>query len=525
MLAADCPRRQARRLRWLCPPWDEQHPDWLRLDRDLPQDHRARLIDRFVDQLDLRPYLYDFCKGFGSASWHPALLLKVALYEQDRKVLSPAQWHRDGAEHTPLMWLTRGARPCRSALYDCRRRLCPELLEQLNGQVLLAAQNEQFCPGRRGSLDGTFTAARGSRHQLLNLGRLDKRLSLLQSAVAGDRAGVPPPRRPRWMARTAGGRHQQQQRYQDARRRLLAKIARHDRQQARRAKSKRRPASRVVVSASEPEAAVGKDKTKVLRPLYDTQLLRDLDSPFLLGYGVFAAATDAGLLPEMLRRTARQAGRLPEELLADAIYASVADLRACRDAGVVLYAALKAGTAARPAGAAEQGSRRQPLPLLPPPPPGRRGYYGKEQFVWDEPSQSYTCPAGQVLERLGRGKEGRVNGGEVAVEKYGTKACQGCPQRPACTRSQYGRKIKRLVEEPLLHELRQRMGSAAGQQLYRLRQQTIELAFADAAEHRGLRRFSGFGLRLAQTQVGLLVLLHNGKALMHCRQAAGVPAA
>ena len=28
MLAANLPRRQARRLRWLTPPWDERHPDW-----------------------------------------------------------------------------------------------------------------------------------------------------------------------------------------------------------------------------------------------------------------------------------------------------------------------------------------------------------------------------------------------------------------------------------------------------------------------------------------------------------------
>src|SRR3954453_20229722 len=105
MVTTPAPRRQARSLRWLCSPWDEHHPDWLRLDRDLPPDHRARLIDRLVDRLDLQPLLPDFCAGFGSASWHPALLLKVALYQLDRKVTSPAQWSRDCSEHLPLRWL------------------------------------------------------------------------------------------------------------------------------------------------------------------------------------------------------------------------------------------------------------------------------------------------------------------------------------------------------------------------------------------------------------------------------------
>jgi hypothetical protein len=51
-----------------------------------------------------------------------------------------------------------------------------------------------------------------------------------------------------------------------------------------------------------------------------------------------------------------------------------------------------------------------------------------------------------------------------------------------------------------------------------LRKQTVELGFADAKENRGCRAVAGFGLRRAQVLVGLLVLLHNGKALLRLRQ-------
>ena len=77
-----------------------------------------------------------------------------------------------------------------------------------------------------------------------------------------------------------------------------------------------------------------------------------------------------------------------------------------------------------------------------------------------------------------------------------------------------------MLDEPLVEQLRKRMDSRAGKELYRLRKQTIEREFADVAEHRGLRRFWGFGLLLAQIQVGLLVLLHNLKALDQRRQGA-----
>lgn len=519
MVAAPPIRRQARCLRWLTPPWDTSRADWRRLDRQLPATHRARLIDRLVDQLDLQPHLHTFYAGFGSASWHPALLLKLMLYELDRKVLSPAQWFRDCSEHTPLLWLLHGARPCRASLYEGRRRLLPALLEQLNRQVLLLAHSVGACPARRGSLDGTFTAAKGSRHQLLNLQRLDKRLAVLELAETLDGLGQPLTQRPRWLADSVAGRQRQLQRYQLARQHLLAKLAKHSKQQARRAKRKRRSATGVVICVREPEAAIGKDKSKVVRPLYDTQLLRDLDSPFILAYGVFASVTDAGLLPEMLRRAKRQAGRLPEDLLADSIYASVNDLRACVDGGVTLYAPLKEAADARQAEAAEDKPKRVPLACVEAT-PRRAKYYGKEQFVWDEQTRTYTCPAGQRLQRLARQHESRVNGVGVEVEKYGGAACADCGQRQQCTRSKYGRQIKRMVDEPLVEALGQRMASEHGKELYKLRKQTIELVFADHKEHRGLRQFCGFGLQLAEVQVALLVLLHNGKALLQWRPAA-----
>jgi transposase len=563
MLAAKTARRQAHCLRWKSPPWDEHHTDWIRLDNDLPKDHVARLIDRAVDLLDLQPYMSTFCAGFGSESWHPAVLLKLVLYEMNRKVHSAAEWFRDCSELIPLRWLLKGARPSRATLYQCRQRLTPRLIKRLNRQVLLAARAEEHCPARRASLDGTFTAARASRHHLLNRKRLDKRLAVLEQAVADDEAtandlgGVVQIRPPRWLASSPHGRKQQLARYRQARLRLLAKMARHEQRQSSRGKSRRQPVERVVISPREPEAAVGKDKSKVVRPLYDVQFVRDLDSPFLLGYGVFATNSDSGLLPKMLVQTKALCGVVPEELLADSIYASVRDLRVCQRRGVTLYAPLQGEKPQRKlaeAVAADESARR-PLPLLPSegqppqaaeatkqpehPKQGKQPkqpkqskqskevekLYGKEQFVWEESSRSYLCPAGQRLQRVTRARVPRVHGGSVAVEKYGTKACSGCVQRGQCTKSKRGRQIKRLADEPLVEKLRQRMRSASGKELYRLRKQTIEREFADAAEHRGLRRFWGFGLLLAQIQVGLLVLLHNLKALLQPRQTATTPAA
>jgi hypothetical protein len=329
------------------------------------------------------------------------------------------------------------------------------------------------------------------------------------------------------MARSPQGRKNQRERYQAARQRLEDKLARHSQRRARRAKAKRKPAERVVICVSEPGAAIGKDKSKVVRPLYNVQLVRDLDSPFLLGYAVFAAVTDVGLLPEMLTRTRRLAGTLPKEMLADSAYASVADLLACEKEQVTLYAPVKAAATAPVKAAATAAvtggaeSKRQSLPMAEAKrAEGVKRYYGKERFVWDDQTHSYTCPAGQQLNRADRGRESRVNGAGVEVERYATKACANCERRGECTPSKYGRRIKRMADEPRVEALRQRMASEPGKELYKKRKETIEREFADATEHRGMRRFSGYGPRQAETQVGLLFLLTNGKSLTRLRQAA-----
>jgi hypothetical protein len=58
------------------------------------------------------------------------------------------------------------------------------------------------------------------------------------------------------------------------------------------------------------------------------------------------------------------------------------------------------------------------------------------------------------------------------------------------------------------------MQTPEAQALYRCRQQTVELAFADFKEHRCLTRFSGHGLTAARAEVGLSVLVHNALALL-----------
>jgi transposase len=469
---------------------------------ELPADHLARQIAHAVDRLELTELLASY-RGQGWLPHRPDVLLRVVLYEMHQGRRSPAQWWRDGTESVPVRWLLQGYKPCRSVWYDFRDRIAP-WLESLNEQVLAEAIDADITPAARGALDGTLIAANASRHRLVNEGTLQKRVEQLDQVAASDQRHERPPPLPGWMAATASGRAAQQQRYHQAQQRMSALQERNQQKRS----SKRKPADKIVVSVSDPEAALGRDKEKVYRPLYNVQLVDDLDSPLILSYGVFAQPNDNGTMEPMLERQTQLTGRKPEVMLADAGYANGADLAVADAAGVTLLAPYQENDFT-----AGKAKKVKQLP--------------KKDFLWLADAQTYQCPQGHRLEHVGSSRQKRSSTDTVQVEQYRCppEHCRVCPLREQCTPNpEAGRTISRGEHEDLIEALRQRMQTDEAKALYRLRRQTVELVNADFKEHRKIRRFSGRGLRRAETEIGLLVLVNN---LLVCRNHAppGKPAA
>ena len=485
--------------RFAAPPWDHASVPWQLLDHDLPADHLARVIDQAVDRLDLTDLVAAYA-GRGSLPHPPALLLKAVLYELQSGRRRPAQWYRDAAESGPLRWLLRGCRPSRSAWYAFRDRL-HDLDALFNSQVLQQAIAAGLTPAQRLALDGTLVAAQASRHRLVNEETLQRRQAELHQVRPADAQGQAPAVVPGWMAPTPRGRCRQQTRYQQAAQRMEQLQSRNARKRA----SKRKARDKIVLSPADPEAALGRDKHQVYRPLYNLQLASDLDSPLVLGYQVLAQPNDAGALGPVLERVRAAVGPRIQVALADAGYAGGADLAAADAAGVTVYAPWQSNDYSA---AGEKNKTQIP----------------KEQFVWLAAEQTYQCPQGHRLEFVGRSTQKRSGTEPVVLTQYRCppQHCRSCPLRGDCTSNpEAGRTISRGEHEALIEALRQRMATEEAKALYRLRRQRVELRYADAKQHRQLRQFSGRGLQRAQTEAGLTVLAHNLVTLDRlCRAAA-----
>ena len=450
----------------------------------------------------------DLYSGRGSAPADPRLLVKLAVFEHCRGQTKPIQWHRDLSTNIEVQWLTFGMTVSKTTLYDFRDRVEP-LLQQWNDQLVGYAVEQKLIAGRRGSLDGTTVAANASRRKLVNMRQIERRLSLLEQALAEstqtllvwvittlDASLVPG-----WMAPTEAGKREQHQRYLRVQQRLALLLE----QNSRRRKDKQRPVDKIVVSVNDPESVFGLDKEKVYRPLYNVQTLSNVSSDMVLAYGVFAQHADNGTLQWMVHRSVAAGAKL-DALLVDAGYPTGEDLAFCEQRGITLY------------GPWQENSFTQTKKRADP----SQAPIEKAQFLWDAQRESYFCPTGRELPFSHQKTRQRADGRTIRFDVHQASGsdCVGCDLHSRCTKApEKGRTVRRDRHQDQIDALQTRMETVEAKLLYRQRGQSIERVFGDFKEHRNLRRFRGRGIRRARAQLGLTVLGHNLRIIHNLRQA------
>ena len=480
-----------KRDRFAPTPWSEESPEWRALEERLPPEHPARRIRNAVQLLDLTP-LFESYLGAGKQALRPDLLLQLVLYELHSNRPSPAQWARDVRESEPVRWLLFGLEPSRARLYDFRDRLAP-FLRAWNAGVLQIALREKMTEATRGALDGSHVAAHASRRRLLNEERLQKRQVAIDERWRQLQRGEAPSDAPGWLARTETGLRLQKQRYQ----RAAEVLQERHRLNAQRPAGERKPSEKVLVSPTDPEAVLARDKLNVFRPLYSPQLLRDLDSPLVLSYDTLPQNNDNGVVEPMVAQMTGNLGRQLQELFIDSGFVSLRHLKFCDEQKITVYGPCQENDYSAKQGKKKQSNQHTTLP--------------KSAFRWLAEEQVFQCPEGHRLQRSTTMTQRRADH-QVRLTLYvcPPEHCQACPRQSACTPTpRKGRSVSRLENEELLDALRERMATDAAKRLYKLRSQTVELNYADFKEHRGLRRFHGRGLERVKAEVGVLVLAHN----------------
>lgn len=463
------------------------NPRWKEIDGKLSSDDHARIVQRQLAQLDLESLLQRY-QGVGQAAYEPLAMLRMILYLLLKGIGSPAKWFEEAKLNEAVQWLGYGYQPSRRTWYDFRDRM-HGCIDDLHAQLINIAIDQQHLDPKIGVQDGTSIAACASRHRMVNDQTLATRRQFLQELmddlVDQDQAI------PAWVPPTHAGRLDLAQRMDQAREVLDQRIQKN----AEKPADKRKDPAKILVSLSDPEAPLGKDKLKVYRPLYTVQYVIEPRSHLIVGYQCEASVCDTGTLAPMIDRVQEIVGGRLQCMMADAAYCTILDLQDCQHREVELLAPVQVNSLSTP--------KRNTNGI---------GLSNRDQFVWDAEKHTYHCPAGHQLNYHSKQIKKRHGGRSLMQYRYHCPGehCVNCPRAAGCVRNRSsGRTVTRMEGQELLDAQQEKMTQPEVKARYRRRGQTVERGFADAKGNRRFDRYHGRGLHRARTETGLMVLAQN----------------
>ena len=139
----------------------------------------------------------------------------------------------------------------------------------------------------------------------------------------------------------------------------------------------------------------------------------------------------------------------------------------------------------------------------------RTKVYAPDRFQYDAQLDRYTCPQGQHLPFSTIDKRD-----QSFVYRAPAKICKGCPVKPQCTTSRYGRAIKRSFVQEYLDRARAYQTTAAYHKALRKRSVWIESLFGEAKQWHQMVQFRLRRLRKVNIQVLLIAAGQNIKRLL-----------
>ena len=142
----------------------------------------------------------------------------------------------------------------------------------------------------------------------------------------------------------------------------------------------------------------------------------------------------------------------------------------------------------------------------------RTKFFGEDQFSYDAISDTYRCPAGQLLRRWQRRPEKQAY---QYLPKAGT--CAACLLRAQCTKAKGGRRIQRFDRQADIGQARAQSQSLAARRDRQRRKHLMEGSFADAANCHGFKRARWRRLWRQQIQGHLIAACQNIRILLRNR--------
>jgi transposase len=446
------------------------------LDNYVTEDNPVRVVEVFIDELDLGALGFEGVQpaATGRPAYHASTMLKIYLYGYLNRVQSSRRLEREAQRNVELMWLTGRLAPDFKTIANFRRDNGPAIRAACAQFVVLCRQLSLFTRAVV-AIDGSKFKAVNNRDRNFTVAKVAKRLEQVDASIV------------RYLAALDRADRDEGDVAEAKTTRIKDKIAglRRQMQALRQMKQTVRDAPDQQVSLTDPDArsmATSGRGTGVVG--YNVQTAVDAEHHLIVAHEVINQGHDRSQLAPMALKAKEATGCEEITALADRGYFSGEEVLSCEGTGiapVVPKTQTSSGT--------------------------KRGFFTRQDFIYDAEHDHYTCPAGAKLTKAKR----RADHAEDFDFYRHLSACFTCPLRPKCTPTKL-RRIKRWEHEGVLDKMQarlDRMPDAMG-----IRRQTVEHPFGTLKAWMGATHFLTRTLKNVRTEMSLLVLAYNIKRMI-----------
>lgn len=311
------------------------------IDSLIGQDHPARVIWAYVEQLDLR-VLEDAIKAREGTPGHPRitprLLLALWLYATSEGVGSARALARLCESHDAYRWLAGGVSVNYHTLSDFRVGQ-GALLDRLLVENVAALAQAGVIDLSVLAQDGIRVRASAGASSFRRRGTLEQHLARAQEAVEHLKREVdddPDASNRRVRAARERAARERAERLAAAKHALSeVEAVRRKREKKNRNQTEKQKEPRV--STTDPQARVMKMADGGFRPSYNVQVVSAAGEQIVVALDPVAVGSDRGLMRPMLQLVQDRTGQLPDRYLADGGFAAAKDIEWAHDKEIAVY--------------------------------------------------------------------------------------------------------------------------------------------------------------------------------------------
>ena len=444
------------------------------LEDMIPKENSVRIIDQFVDSLDLSALGFKTLATQGRPPYNPADLLKLYIYGYMNRIRSSRQLELECSRNIELFWLLGNLKPDHNTIARFRKDN-PKAIKRVFRATVSIAQNHDLIGAVLIAGDSTKLRAQNSKKNNYNKKKVERHIAYIDNKLQEHQEQLA----------HADGDQKENLDKQIAHRKLQRKKYTDIQQTLNQDNTTQNP----QCSTSDPDSRHQIVRGAITEVCYTTQTTVDAKHKLLIDYLV-TNQNDKKAMGTMLRRAKTILRTNAFKALYDKGYHTGSEFKMAYDLGVATLAAIPG------IGRASQAPNID---------------YNVEHFKYNSKNDYYTCPQGHQLLSNGNWYKTR----NYRFKQYKTKACKDCPARRECTRAKYNGKIIQRSEFASYIEINAKQVAKAPE-IYKKRQALVEHPFGTIKRQWGFDHImTKKGKQGASADFGLIALVYNLKRLIN----------